>query len=178
MINHSDGIFEFELGANPELVALVRRSALDFVGRLVEAEELRSMLEVAIHELLENSVKYVARGSIQFELRVDRISHVDVAITTRNEASPEDIRWLRKEVQRLRSGNRHDLYRDAMTRAVRNPGQSRLGLSRIASESNMDLSFQLLADGVVEIVARTPQGWSQLPGELVDSQRQLNIHDR
>ncbi len=153
MISHSDGVFEFTLAPSPALVELVRGHAVDFAERLIDSSEWRSKLEVAVHELLENSVKYAASGTIAFRLEVTQPPRQLARITTRNAATEEHRTWLHSEIQQLSKRDSGEYYRDAMVRAIRTTGHSRLGLSRVAAESSMILACKTLSDGQVEVTA-------------------------
>jgi hypothetical protein len=154
MISHEQGIFEFTLERNTAMVALVQRSALEFAERLVEHAEWRSKLEVAVNELLENSVKYLAAGSVAFRLQISPPPGQLIRISTRNKGAKDHIARLREEIDALKSSDPLKHYQHAMVRAVRNVGESRLGLSRIAAESSMRLDYKLTGKDEIEVSAQ------------------------
>jgi hypothetical protein len=121
----------------------VRRFVSEIVDRLIRRPEVASKLEVAVHELVENSLKYSQGAGAHIEIEVyDTEGKMRVLVRTTNRVSDEyaaTVGQLVKDMQEA-AGDPVKYYLQALERsAVRTHG-SGLGLARVFAESGMRLS--------------------------------------
>jgi hypothetical protein len=141
-----------------ELVSVVRRFVGAFYERVLTDRELASRVALAAHELLENAVKYSVDG--ETSIRMDVADNGNIVIRTRNRAHAEHARVLQARLDALKASRDPDAFYQSLFRSsVAIPDQrGGLGLGRVASEAEMDLSMSMDTVGIVELVARTRVG--------------------
>jgi hypothetical protein len=138
-------------------VSRVRHFVEDFYTRALNDDDLGSRVGLALHELLENAVKYGRRG--QTQVRVDICPSVErtrIRISIRNQARPEDIASLRMMVEEMNAASDPFIYyQQAMRRSAKRVNGSGLGLARIRAEADMQMSFEQSAGDEVTVCAET-----------------------
>jgi hypothetical protein len=147
--------FEMSFCPSLDLVSVVRRFVGAFYEHVLTDRELASRVALAAHELLENAVKYSIDG--ETSIRMDVLGQGDIVIRTRNRANADHARILEGRLRALNaSGDPDAFYQSLFRSSVGAPDQrGGLGLGRVASEAEMDLTMSLDQVGVVELVART-----------------------
>ncbi len=164
-MNPTPTYFEMSFAPSMELVSVVRRFVGALYERLLIDSEVAHRVALAAHELLENAVKYSIDGETSIRMEVTRIGPIpECVIRTRNRTSPDNVSTLRTRLEDLKTSGDADAHYMALLRESTMPQNANrrggLGLGRIASEAEMDLSFTVDDHGVVELSARTrgPQG--------------------
>lgn len=111
-------------------------------------EEQKSSVLMAGNELLENAVKFHMEKKLSANvlLQVNFSETVEIRVTNQFE-NHEEIAGLLRNIDEINSGGDPRLqymYRlkDIMERRV--PGESRLGLLRIAGEGNFDIQYEIM----------------------------------
>lgn len=143
---------ELRLSFRPEvgLISATRRYAADLLGSVLEDADATSRVVLAIHELLENTLKYSSDGQALLELVVasDDRGRPSVRVLASNRTTPERAAELGRRIEEL-SGDRDlmELYVSMMQKSVHRAG-SGLGLARIRVESEMELSYVQEGDRV------------------------------
>lgn len=141
---------ELSFSPNVRLIATVRRFVREFYDRILGDENVTSRLVVATHELLENAVRYAADGQSTIRIGVRRSNNaVHVTIETRNKADPANRTELSGLLDEMRAAvDRPTFYRELMKKSAKRTEGSGLGLGRIHTESEMDLSCNFVGDYV------------------------------
>src|SRR5690349_15739504 len=117
-----DGHYYIELSFAPsiELISIVRRFVGNFFELALSSPETSARLAMAVHELLENAVKFSADGDST--IRVDMTPKpgvTEVLVSTRNRAKPEDIETLEDLFRMLQaSGSPMGFYIKLMERST------------------------------------------------------------
>ncbi len=130
------------------------RADADFVSRLV----------VAVHELMENAIKYATDATTTLEVKLDLRHHRHVVLITKNHATRESAARVAAQLQRLRSGDHQRVYQAMLEETATRQTESGLGLARIAVECAMSLRSEYDENGLLLIEAVSSVG-----GEGVDS---------
>ncbi len=157
MIRTDLGYCELTFRPSPDLVSVVRRFVSDFYAKVFESQDDASRVALATHELLENAVKYSSGGDASIRINVAEAGPLaQVQIRTCNQARPEDVACVRRQIEEMKSAeNRFDYYQELMrTNAQRSDG-SGLGLARVHAEAEMDMSLEHCDEGQVTLVAQT-----------------------
>ena len=145
-----------EVGFSPTiaLISVVRTFVSDFYARVL-SNNVREMVAMATHELLENAVKYAIDDRATLRIDVEHREPSDrVSIRIRNRSAPANIQPLREVLTRMHQQPDPLAHYVALMRetAKRKHG-SGLGLARIRAEAGMELSLELEGD-VVCILAQ------------------------
>lgn len=142
--------FDMTFAPSLELVSNVRVFITKFFDSVVRDVDLVDRVGVAVHELLENAIRYSLDGVTA--VRIDMVRGPDVAVTirTRNLARPEDIERVRSNVAELTAApDAGAHYQYLMQKSLGTPAHvSGLGLGRVAAESEMDLVLEVVADSI------------------------------
>jgi anti-sigma regulatory factor (Ser/Thr protein kinase) len=142
--------FTLSFRPNAALVSTVRRFVADFYQTWLPPE-LTSEVALATHELLENAVIHSCNG--ETEVHIEVAAHdtgQEVAIRTRNAASPTDLAALREIFEEIRNAPDPDAhYQAMMIRTASRTEGSGLGLARIAAETGMTVSLDIDGDQVI-----------------------------
>jgi hypothetical protein len=152
----------FYLRVDPDWAVI--DSARDFVSAVVAAKladrEVASQVGIAVHELMENAIKYSsdATAPVQVALRIDG----RVQLRVENPIRVEDVPRLVAEISAAdRAEDPLAFYHSKMLESItRSDGKSGLGLARIRFESQMSLSCTV-DDGVARV--------SCISGALLDT---------
>lgn len=142
--------FELSAALEADEVGDVRRLVYKLQRRWTSNTELSARTAVAIHELLENAIKFSADGKtwVRLETEADQIR-----ITTRNRASRDDADTLVALVRDLSAAtDAMTFYVGLMANAPNTRGG--LGIGRVAAECEMSVRCTVV-DDLVEIEART-----------------------
>ncbi len=107
-------------------------------------------LAIAVHELLENCVKYSVGDHVRFEFEVNREGDEAIAnIRTTNSALLSHATNLSRRIDALNAARDPIAHYDEVIRDSLIRGGSSLGLARIRAESGILLSYQIQKDVVV-----------------------------
>lgn len=155
-----DTYFELSFAPSMELVSVVRRFVGAFYERLLTDSEVAQRVALAAHELLENAVRYSVDGETSIRLEVKREGPSPTfIIRTRNRTTPDNARTLQSLLEEIQtSGNADAHYMTLLHRSTLPANvdvRGGLGLGRVASEAEMDLSCKIIEGGMVELSART-----------------------
>jgi len=134
-----------EISFRPTIATIneARRLVANVFGPVVNDPDVAARIALATHELLENGLKYSLDGStmICVEVSHERVPRT-VSIVTKNRVSPEHRAGLEEAFSEMRQfGHAHEYYQFTMKRTRLSRHGSGLGLARIWSEAEMDLSF-------------------------------------
>ena len=140
-----------EVGFSPTiaLISVVRTFVSDFYARVLSSN-LREMVAMATHELLENAVKYAIDDRATLRIDVEHREPADrVSIRIRNRSAPANIQPLREVLARMREQpDPLAHYVALMHETAKRKHGSGLGLARIRAEAGMELSLELEGDVV------------------------------
>jgi hypothetical protein len=146
-----DGHYYIELSFAPsiELISIVRRFVGSFFELALASPETSARLAMAVHEMLENAVKFSSDGDST--IRVDmtpKPGATEVLVSTRNKARPDDIRTLEELFVMLKQAtNPMDFYIKLMERSTRSE-RSQLGIGRVCAEAGMQMSCDRIDDTI------------------------------
>ena len=133
------------------LITSTRRFAGDVLGAILRDPDSTSRIALAIHELLENTLKYSTDGQALLDVRVGNEvnGRRRVEVTARNKATPEQANDLGRRIHALSvTDDPMALYVGLMRESAQRSG-SGLGLARIRVEGEMQLSCALEGDAVI-----------------------------
>jgi len=107
-------------------------------------------LAIAVHELLENCIKYSNGDRVRFEFEVTRQGDEAIAnIRTTNSALSSHVANLSRRIDALNAAHDPIAHYDEVIRDSLVQGGSSLGLARVRAESGVLLSYQTQKDVVV-----------------------------
>jgi len=135
---------------NVQLISNTRRFAGDLLGSVLNDPDATSRVTLAIHELLENTLKYSTDGRAELALLVGEEceGRRTVEVRASNRTTPEQAAELCRRIDALgRATDPMGLYVAMMRESVHREG-SGLGLARIRVEGEMELSYALAGDEV------------------------------
>jgi hypothetical protein len=119
----------------------------DFAGKYCHRRygaDLGDRARLAVHELLENAVRYALSGSeVAFALR-----DIDAGFEARveNDSVESRISLLRKHIQEVQSPNPAEVYQRALRKLLTDSPDGiggGLGLLRARNEANVDLALEV-----------------------------------
>jgi hypothetical protein len=145
--------FHLVFRPNIKLVSTVRRFTEEFYRRVLANQDLSQRLALATHELLENAVAYSsdAETSIQIEIENNVLT-----ICTWNRAAPDHIADIRTLLEQISSASDpKEFYQGLMNKSLEREDGSGLGLARVRSEAEMQLSHEVDTNDRVCIRATT-----------------------
>jgi hypothetical protein len=146
--------FDLSLDPNPRFVSIVRRFVEEVFERLIPDPEAVFRVSMSAHELLENAAKYAtgSRALLRFSTRLEG-EHAVVNLSLINDTSAGHIDQLRQRVQAIvNAPDSFVHYQQLMLAPSRAPGESGLGLARIAAEAEMQLGLEV-KENTVAIMA-------------------------
>jgi hypothetical protein len=146
---------KFHFQSNVNVLAPVRRFVSDIVERLIQRPEVASRIEVAVHELAENSLKYSSENGAQIEIEVHDVpKHMRVVVRTTNRATPEFVQTVCGLIDEMKAADNPVEYylKTLESSALRTVG-SGLGLARVFAESGMSLSYSRPSDTEICVMA-------------------------
>lgn len=122
----------------------------DIMQAIVSDTDDVDRLAIAVHELLENCIKYSTCDQVRFEFEVNRDAGQAIAsIRTTNSALLSHITNLRRRIDALNAASDPIAHYDEVIRESLSHGGSSLGLARVRAESAVHLSYQIQGDVVV-----------------------------
>jgi hypothetical protein len=133
---------------HPGLLTQTREFVASFCGTFVRDPDLVYRITIAVHELLENVIKYSCDGAtdMTIELRDDEGSS-RVAIRVENRALPDHIASVREAIDRIHeAADPFELYCQMIHASVARGTHSGLGLVRICAEAACDLDYSIVGD--------------------------------
>lgn len=145
----------FHFQSNVNVLAPVRRFVSDIVERLIKRPEVASRIEVAVHELAENSLKYASGNGAKIEIEVyDVPKQMRVVVRTTNRASPEFMQIVCGLIDEMKAANDPvAYYLKTLDRSASRAIGSGLGLARVFAESGMQLSYTKPNDDEICVTA-------------------------
>jgi hypothetical protein len=148
--------FEMSFCPSLELVSLVRRFVATFYLRVLSDADLASRVALAMHELLENAVKYSSDGETHIRLEIRSPGRAPtIEIRTRNRTPADMAAALSAKIARMNAiGDPFRFYQALMRERAGDDMRGGLGLGRIAAEAEMELSCRVDGD-TVEVRAWT-----------------------
>jgi two-component sensor histidine kinase len=154
---------ELSFEPNVELVSVIRRFVASVHQRLKVDRDLAARVALAVHEMLENAIKYATGGRTRLRVEVKRDGELDsIAIRTWNRAVGPHRQSLTTGLDDLRRAeDPFAYYQTLMIATAKRDDGSGLGLARIRAEAEMELSYELCDDETVCVVARNHPGRSQ-----------------
>lgn len=152
--------FKLDLKPYPRMVSRVRRLVeREFAEGGADAEAV-FRLAMVTHELLENAVKYSNGSEVRLEVQLDTTRGAMRARMT-NTTSAKHRARLRARVGMLKRASRpSDIYEILMRRPPKTDGESGLGLARIVSEGQLQLSLEDHGNSVTIEASSLPSGGS------------------
>jgi len=148
--------FEMTIAPKLELVSVVRQFIGTFYAHGYGDPDTVDRVALAAHELLENAVKYSIDGATTLRMDIVTGQTTSFVIRTRNRATPDHARILKSRLDELNSSGDVDAhYLSLLARSAKNKQTGGLGLGRVASEAEMQLSFSVDDSMLVELEART-----------------------
>jgi hypothetical protein len=145
----------FHFQANVNVLAPVRRFVSDIVERLINKPEVASRVEVAVHELAENSLKYASANGSRIEIEVfDVPGQMRVLVRTTNHATPEFVKTVCGLIDEM-NGAKDPVayYLKTIDRSASTAIGSGLGLARVFAESGMQVSYTRPSDEEIAVTA-------------------------
>ncbi|WP_437573201.1 hypothetical protein [Sorangium sp. So ce887] len=144
---------------NERLSTAVLRLVSSFCGQVLDDANVSSRFYMAAHELAENITKYSSgsRVSLELALEEDQSSQV-MKIRARNEASPERLREVERQLIALKAASdpvKH--YDQLITETAMIEGISGLGLARVRAEGGLDMDYTIEGNELT-IIAHAPIG--------------------
>ncbi|WP_437643476.1 hypothetical protein [Sorangium sp. So ce362] len=144
---------------NERLSTAVLRLVSSFCGQVLDDANVSSRFYMAAHELAENITKYSSgsRVSLELALEEDQSSQV-MKIRARNEASPERLREVERQLIALKAASdpvKH--YDQLITETAMIDGISGLGLARVRAEGGLDMDYTIEGNELT-IIAHAPIG--------------------
>ena len=146
------------------LLTQTRDFVSSFCATFIEDPDTVFCVAMAVHELLENAIKYSLDGTSQFriELRSER-GNLEIAIRTDNRATSDAIGAVRDMIRRIHeAADPFDFYCSLVSASARRDDHSGLGLARIRAEAGLELDSDVIGDQV-SIFAHTPIARGSLP---------------
>jgi hypothetical protein len=149
---------------NAGLLTQTRAFVTSFCATFIDDPDTVFCVAMAVHELLENAIKYSLDGAsqVQIELRSDR-GRSGIAIRTDNRATSDAIGAVRDMIRRIHEADDpFDFYCRLVSASAGRDDHSGLGLARIRAEAGLELDSDVTGDQV-SIFAHTPVARGSLP---------------
>jgi len=145
----------FHFQSNVNVLAPVRRFVSDIVERLINKPDVASRIEVAVHELAENSLKYASTNGARIEIQVfDIPGQMRVLVRTTNHATPEFLETVCGLIDDMSSApDPVAYYLKALESSATRVVGSGLGLARVFAESGMKLSYTRPTEQEISVTA-------------------------
>ncbi len=122
----------------------------DILNPVLSDDDYVDRLAIAVHELLENCIKYSSGDHIRLEFEINRDGDEAIAyIRTTNSALSSHVSNLCRRIDALNAARDPIEHYDEVIRDSLIQGGSALGLARIRAESDVQLSYQIQKDVVV-----------------------------
>jgi hypothetical protein len=133
-----------------DLVSVVRRFVSDFYSRILVDPDAGSRIALAVHELLENTLKHSIDGETSVTIDVDQLGESSaIIIAASNRAAPENMQQVSSLFDEMdRSMDPFVHYLDLLRRNAKRTDGSGLGLARIRAEGEMAMSYSINADRI------------------------------
>jgi two-component sensor histidine kinase len=137
--------FDLSIDPNPRFVSVVRRFVEEAFERMSTDPDAVYRVSMTAHELLENAVKYSLGGRALLRVALEpEADTVRVSLSIVNDTVPLHIVRLKSRIDAIvGSRDRFVHYQDLMRQSVNEPGESGLGLARIAAEGEMGLGLEI-----------------------------------
>ncbi len=115
----------------------------------LQDQDASSRLQMAVYELVENSVRYCKPDS-PVGVEVELVRHAETSelkVSTRNRATPEQLQRAVEHLASVKGATDavsyyDDLVRDSAPRA----GVSGLGLARLRAEADLNVDYHVIGD--------------------------------
>ena len=132
------------------LVSMTRRYVCDFARSIDIDPDTVERLMVAVHELMENSVKYSIGPEAELSVEIEQGEQRGFTIRASNRIDEQRLGDLRERMDEIReTPDPMDCYDAVIRRSLsRGDDESGLGLARIRAEAEMELSYQVQGDRV------------------------------
>ena len=141
---------------NPGLLTPTRDFVSSFCATFVRDPDIVYRVTMAVHELLENSIKYSSDGATEMSIELHHDERkTRVSIRAENRATPERLVAVRDTIERIRkAADPFELYCDMIRASVDRTTHSGLGLVRICAEGACELDYSIAGERLA-IVAQT-----------------------
>ena len=148
----SRAYIDLRFAPNWDLIDSAREFVLGFFSVALSDRALAEHLCLAVHELVENAIKYYRSDEARIRVEVDGDGPIRIAVE--NHAVSEEISVLLEEVKAISTAaDPLAFYRGRIEETLsRGDGRSRIGLARIRCEAQMKLECHV-SGGVVRMVA-------------------------
>jgi hypothetical protein len=150
-------LFELTFRPTQELLAPMRALVTELFKSQSMEEDAVYRLGIALHELLENVMKYSADGVAHLSAELGETEkRAVVSLRVSNQCEAARLSDLKSEFDSLRlSDDAEAYYLALMLKNARRSDGSGLGLARIWAEAQMDLRCEI-AGSTATIVAQSP----------------------
>src|SRR5262245_13532681 len=137
-------IVQLRLPMRANLLPTVRRLVFETAHSAFHNIDLSSRLSLTVHELLENALKYSSDPRKLTTLRIAAAAQRQVRVTVMSAAPDAAVAPLRELLEQLNSEpDRRAAFQRLIHHSLQRETGSGLGLARISSEGEMDLSCEL-----------------------------------
>lgn len=148
------GYVDLSFGPRWAYVSCVRSFIGNFCAISLADKTQADKISLAASELVENAVKYASSEDTRIKVEVTDDRRFMI-LTVENKASDQQIEVLKKEFEKVTSGDPLQAYLEKMKEAAISPkGQSQLGLARIQYESNADLTLKIKEKNLISVTAK------------------------
>jgi hypothetical protein len=159
MTTRAHASVELAFEPSPALVTGVARIATTFCRLALDQSEAASRLHLAVHELVENVVKYSTNDELNLDMEFEQLDDYTVLkLATTNRAEPESLKRVVKLLTDLK--NAEDpvaFYDNLVLEAAPKKEGSGIGLARIRAEADFDVDFSVNGDQLkVSVQAKVP----------------------
>jgi hypothetical protein len=133
---------------NAGLLTQTRAFVSSFCGTFVRDADIVYRVTIAVHELLENVIKYSADGATDLTIELcDDDAESRIAIRVENRAAPNHLASARSAIDRIhRAVDPFELYCQMVQASATREGSSGLGLVRICAEAECALDYAIVGD--------------------------------
>jgi hypothetical protein len=135
------GYINLAFGPRWKYISSVRAFVESFCSISLDNKIKADKISLAASELLENAVKYASEDGTNIFIKMQEDG---VEISVENIATPEQIEILKSELEKVNQGEPMEAFMNKVQEvAMRDDGQSRLGLARIRCDTGADLSLSV-----------------------------------